>query len=437
MIIQANYNKLEEIAKRFEANSEAVAEMQKQVQRVFNNLHDGGWIGRGSDAFFEEMTHDVLPATARLASALQEASQVTRKISEILQQADQEAAAPFQGGGAANGGDPFSGGGAGSGGDPVSGGTGGGAGSGGDPFSGDPFSGSGAGSGSVDDGLGMGMPSGNGGMGFATMPLDPTGGIKPHSGAWNDNTFSTVDPFSGHPTFDGDPAMTHWPPVWNGDDDYGIPSNWLDDVKSGYDDYLDPSWQDANGMVEGDPFTSDNGAGMGSSGGGGGGMTSDSMGLDSGMTDSGATGSELPESSVESSETPTMESSDTGSGLSDAGSLGGGSSGGGSLGGGGGSFGGGGGLDSNGLGAGLGGDSAEVEAQSGPMRYAAIGGSGAVSGGAENAPSLRHVGANGGGSTPAATAEAGGGVPIGMASLGPLAAILGKQIKDKVKGDDD
>ena len=54
------------------------------------------WVGLGSDAFFEEMQGEVLPAVQRLQEALEQAGMVTGEIVSIFQQADEEASSPFR-----------------------------------------------------------------------------------------------------------------------------------------------------------------------------------------------------------------------------------------------------------------------------------------------------------------------------------------------------
>jgi WXG100 family type VII secretion target len=70
--------------------------MLEKVRSSMSKLEDGGWIGRGSDAFFQEMNSEVLPASLRLQEVLDEASQVTRAIVQIVQQAEEEASSPFR-----------------------------------------------------------------------------------------------------------------------------------------------------------------------------------------------------------------------------------------------------------------------------------------------------------------------------------------------------
>lgn len=97
-IIQANYDQLADVAKRFGTQSETTAQTLQSITRVLDKLQGGDWIGRGSDAFFAEVENEVLPGIRRLIDALRQAGQVTNEISTLIQQADEEASAPFRNG---------------------------------------------------------------------------------------------------------------------------------------------------------------------------------------------------------------------------------------------------------------------------------------------------------------------------------------------------
>lgn len=102
-IIQAQYDRLEQIAVRFGQQAEAATQTTQRVQQSNRALQDGGWEGRGATAFFGEMERSVLPSMQRLAAALHQSQTVTRQISQVLQAAEEEASRPFRGQGAAPG----------------------------------------------------------------------------------------------------------------------------------------------------------------------------------------------------------------------------------------------------------------------------------------------------------------------------------------------
>jgi len=94
--IRVDYDRMEQLAAQFANQSQAVQQMLQKIRSSMDPLESGGWVGRGSDAFFAEMQSEVLPATERLRQALDEASRVTRQIVQTVRQAEEEACAPFR-----------------------------------------------------------------------------------------------------------------------------------------------------------------------------------------------------------------------------------------------------------------------------------------------------------------------------------------------------
>lgn len=93
-IIQANYESLTRVAKVFAQQASRINQMQARLNRHMMLLRPT-WVGKGSEAFFAEMSDRVLPAVQRLAVALAEADRVTRQIQEILYHAEEQGATPF------------------------------------------------------------------------------------------------------------------------------------------------------------------------------------------------------------------------------------------------------------------------------------------------------------------------------------------------------
>lgn len=94
--IRADYEALQEIAARFGQRAEVTAEMLAGVRQAYQPLEQGSWIGEGADAFFAEMTGDVIPAIGRLIAALAAASEITGSVGRTIEEADQAAASPFR-----------------------------------------------------------------------------------------------------------------------------------------------------------------------------------------------------------------------------------------------------------------------------------------------------------------------------------------------------
>ncbi|HEX8597832.1 MAG TPA: WXG100 family type VII secretion target [Chloroflexia bacterium] len=92
--IKAQYDDLEQVASRFSNQSQAIQEMITRVRSSMEDLQSG-WKGRGSEAFFNEMQSEVLPASTRLHDVLADAGQVTREVVRTIQQAEEEASSLF------------------------------------------------------------------------------------------------------------------------------------------------------------------------------------------------------------------------------------------------------------------------------------------------------------------------------------------------------
>ncbi|MBI9044775.1 MAG: WXG100 family type VII secretion target [Anaerolineaceae bacterium] len=94
--IEVNYEELQRSAKIFQAESGDIQNLHNRLRSQVENLHGGGWIGKGADAFYREMEEVVLPAIKRLHDGLQMGAVWTGKISEAFQQAEDEASGLFK-----------------------------------------------------------------------------------------------------------------------------------------------------------------------------------------------------------------------------------------------------------------------------------------------------------------------------------------------------
>ncbi len=93
--IRADYDELSAIAHEFQQESQGVDALILRLQRCVDELEYGGWVGRGASAFYSEMHNDVFPALHRLANALLEAGDAVNRISQIMREAEEAAAALF------------------------------------------------------------------------------------------------------------------------------------------------------------------------------------------------------------------------------------------------------------------------------------------------------------------------------------------------------
>jgi len=95
-LIRADYDSLAKISQIFARHGASSHQLHQRIQRQVDTLEGGDWIGKGAKAFYREMGAEVLPSLERLSVALQAADRVTRQISQIMQDADPEAAALFR-----------------------------------------------------------------------------------------------------------------------------------------------------------------------------------------------------------------------------------------------------------------------------------------------------------------------------------------------------
>ena len=91
---QCMYDQMEVIAASFATQSDVAQQMLDNLQNHMEDLKPD-WIGLGSDAFFNEMESEVIPALQRLIQALEEGSQMTTRVSQTVETAEQQASTQF------------------------------------------------------------------------------------------------------------------------------------------------------------------------------------------------------------------------------------------------------------------------------------------------------------------------------------------------------
>ncbi len=440
-IIRIDHEALEAIGAQFGRQSGDNQEMLQSLIVAFQPLKEGGWIGRGAEAFFSEMESEVLPAVRRLIAALAEASQVTSEINQMFQGADEEASTPFKNepaGGGGNG--QFGGGGGGSsqgGGAEV--GTGGGSGDGQLAGGGGPGGGGGGQFGGGGSGLGQGSGAwengtfnpGAAGSGLFDNLLGQHGFTPGDSSGLGGDLGGGSDlggDFGGGSGGGGD---------FGGGPDFGIPQDWLSGVtdslngymKGNYEDYGVPEdWlsgvEDAFGLDGEESPTAEAGQGSesgGGSGGGGGSEEKESSG--GGSSGGGGGGGEEPkpeetkpeESSLREQSQPTGGGSGGGgstpTSISEPSSRG---------------------FFGQSYSGSTVASPAETESTPGGLQYQALTGGGGGSDSGSTGYQIPTSSSGGGGPAPAEQSGSGGfGLPIGIAAASPFLALLGKALKKK------
>ena len=94
--VQLNYDELSAIRDRFSRQADAVNQMQQNIRGKMDVLQSGGWIGRGANAFFQEMDNDVLPAVQRLQNAMAQAASEVQRLCDQARAAEESAANLFR-----------------------------------------------------------------------------------------------------------------------------------------------------------------------------------------------------------------------------------------------------------------------------------------------------------------------------------------------------
>ena len=90
--IRCEYDVLDQIAKKFFSQADLTNQSLKNLRTQMETLQGGDWVGRGAKKFNSEMKSSLLPSMRGLSQVLEEGGQVTRKISQVMHQADEDAA---------------------------------------------------------------------------------------------------------------------------------------------------------------------------------------------------------------------------------------------------------------------------------------------------------------------------------------------------------
>ena len=103
--VRADYDELREAAARLGSQAEATQRSLLALEQGMKVLESGDWLGQGAAAFYQEMGSQVLPTMKRLAMALASAERTTVQISQLMAEAEAEAARWLrgEGGGEAGG----------------------------------------------------------------------------------------------------------------------------------------------------------------------------------------------------------------------------------------------------------------------------------------------------------------------------------------------
>lgn len=95
--VRVNHDDLKSIQQKFRAEADAVQATNRSLQGNLETLQRGDWVGRGAQAFYQEMNNDVMPAMKRLAEVLAEAARAVQEVSKRMKAAEGDASAVLRG----------------------------------------------------------------------------------------------------------------------------------------------------------------------------------------------------------------------------------------------------------------------------------------------------------------------------------------------------
>jgi len=90
-IVHTNHDALKQVAGQFESDAGIVKQATSQLQSHLQALKGGGWKAPAATQFYNLMENEILVGLNRLTNGLGQGSQVTRQVSTIMQQAEEQA----------------------------------------------------------------------------------------------------------------------------------------------------------------------------------------------------------------------------------------------------------------------------------------------------------------------------------------------------------
>src|SRR5688572_27068237 len=102
--VRSDHDALKNVSSSFKQNAETTKQTTQNLKSKMEVLRGKDWVGKGAAKFYQEMDSSVFPSLKRLSVALDKSSQLTLKISQIMKQAEDDAAALFKSGDSGSGG---------------------------------------------------------------------------------------------------------------------------------------------------------------------------------------------------------------------------------------------------------------------------------------------------------------------------------------------
>ena len=94
--IRCDYDDLQKVSQIFSAQNSEIARVNRKIKSAQGTLEGGDWIGKGAKAFFNEMNSEVNPSMKRLEKAMAQAARITKQISKLMKQAEDDSSNIFK-----------------------------------------------------------------------------------------------------------------------------------------------------------------------------------------------------------------------------------------------------------------------------------------------------------------------------------------------------
>ncbi len=92
--IEVNYEIMQQVASKFEQLHDKASEMHQSLTTSWQALQSS-WTGEGFDKFQDEAEEITGPSVKRLIEAFDQAATMTKQISQIFQESDEECSSSF------------------------------------------------------------------------------------------------------------------------------------------------------------------------------------------------------------------------------------------------------------------------------------------------------------------------------------------------------
>jgi WXG100 family type VII secretion target len=94
--LRVEYEPLSNLANAFAHESQEIEKLIQHLTRCAEELYASGWTGRSANAFYQEASEFIFPATSKLSAVLQSSAEIIAQCQQIYWDADQEVGKLFK-----------------------------------------------------------------------------------------------------------------------------------------------------------------------------------------------------------------------------------------------------------------------------------------------------------------------------------------------------